>query len=88
MNADRHEQLINAAVGKDVVEVSHSLEPCTTTVQSAQCQYRNGDTGQMIMFVDTPAFPRDEGHTPDGFERQLRTWMKDRSVVAFDLADG
>src|SRR5438477_12900743 len=55
--ADGKEQLINAAVGRNAVKVGNTLEPCTTTVRSVRCSYRNEvwPGGPQVTFVDTPA---------------------------------
>jgi hypothetical protein len=73
---DAEKQLINTVVGHEAVEVGHSLAPCTITAQSIRCHYRNKDGGQLVTFVDTPAFPQDESQPHDGLDKQLRAWMK------------
>jgi GTPase Era involved in 16S rRNA processing len=75
--AEAREQLINTLVGRNVVTVGHTLEPCTTLVSSVPWSYRN----RKIILVDTPALDEDECPgttvTLEHLKKQLKKWMKD-----------
>lgn len=68
------EQFINAASGKDILPVGHSLKPDTREVQHVECYDPVRYSGRKVVFVDTPGF--DSEREEKVIEKKLRNWLK------------